>query len=131
MVGAGDAAIENAVALARQNKVTIINRRDEFARAKDGNLSLITITEHQVDYVISMLDKMKADGLAAIAARQSAFDDYNSAMGEAIKDTTWYTGGCDSWYIDRSGVPNLYPWSPARYLREMHSPDFSEYHLIG
>ncbi len=42
VVGAGDAAIENAVALARQNSVIIINRRDEFARAKEGNLSLIT-----------------------------------------------------------------------------------------
>ena len=42
VVGAGDAAIENAVALARNNTVIIINRRDEFARAKDGNLNLIT-----------------------------------------------------------------------------------------
>ncbi|MDX1498605.1 MAG: NAD(P)/FAD-dependent oxidoreductase, partial [Woeseiaceae bacterium] len=42
VVGAGDAAIENAVALARSNNVVIINRRDEFARAKEGNLALIT-----------------------------------------------------------------------------------------
>ena len=42
VVGAGDAAIENAIALARSNSVIIVNRRDEFARAKDGNLNLIT-----------------------------------------------------------------------------------------
>lgn len=42
VVGAGDAAIENAVALARKNKVIIVNRRDEFARAKEGNLTLIS-----------------------------------------------------------------------------------------
>jgi CRP-like cAMP-binding protein/thioredoxin reductase/Fe-S-cluster-containing hydrogenase component 2 len=42
VVGAGDAAIENAVALARNNTVIIVNRRDEFARVKDGNLALIT-----------------------------------------------------------------------------------------
>lgn len=42
VVGAGDAAIENAIALAKNNKVYIINRRDEFARAKEGNLNLIT-----------------------------------------------------------------------------------------
>ena len=42
VVGAGDAAIENAVALARNNSVIIVNRRDEFARAKEGNLSLIS-----------------------------------------------------------------------------------------
>lgn len=42
VVGAGDAAIENAIALAKNNKVFIVNRRDEFARAKEGNLNLIT-----------------------------------------------------------------------------------------
>jgi CRP-like cAMP-binding protein/Fe-S-cluster-containing hydrogenase component 2 len=42
IVGAGDAAIENAIALARCNKVIIINRRDEFARAKEGNLAQIS-----------------------------------------------------------------------------------------
>jgi CRP-like cAMP-binding protein/Fe-S-cluster-containing hydrogenase component 2/thioredoxin reductase len=42
VVGAGDAAIENAVALAKNNTVVIVNRRDEFARVKDGNLALIT-----------------------------------------------------------------------------------------
>ncbi|MCZ6560245.1 MAG: NAD(P)-binding domain-containing protein, partial [Gammaproteobacteria bacterium] len=32
IVGAGDAAIENALALAKNNNVVIVNRRDEFAR---------------------------------------------------------------------------------------------------
>jgi cation diffusion facilitator CzcD-associated flavoprotein CzcO len=95
-----------------------------------GNLSLIAITEHQVDYIISMLDRMKKDGLAAIAPKQSAFEDYNAAMGEAIRTTTWATGGCKSWYFDKSGVPNLYPWFPTRYLKEMHHPVYSEYRLI-
>ena len=42
VVGAGDAAIENAVALAKQNNVIIVNRKGEFARAKAGNLSAIS-----------------------------------------------------------------------------------------
>ena len=41
VVGAGDAAIENALALSKNNKVIILNRRDEFARAKEGNLNAI------------------------------------------------------------------------------------------
>lgn len=41
VIGAGDAAIENAVALARQNTVHIVNRKGEFSRAKEGNNSLI------------------------------------------------------------------------------------------
>ncbi len=41
VVGAGDAAIENALALAKQNRVIMINRNDEFTRCKDGNLSAV------------------------------------------------------------------------------------------
>jgi Fe-S-cluster-containing hydrogenase component 2/thioredoxin reductase/CRP-like cAMP-binding protein len=39
VVGAGDAAIENALALCEQNDVWILNRGKEFSRAKDANLS--------------------------------------------------------------------------------------------
>ncbi len=41
VVGAGDAAIENAVALAEQNTVIVVNRTDEFNRAKEGNMNAI------------------------------------------------------------------------------------------
>lgn len=42
VVGAGDAAIENALALCERNSVWIVNRGGEFARAKDANVRLIT-----------------------------------------------------------------------------------------
>jgi Fe-S-cluster-containing hydrogenase component 2/thioredoxin reductase len=41
VVGAGDSAIENALALAEQNDVWIINRGKEFSRAKDANLNAV------------------------------------------------------------------------------------------
>ncbi len=41
VVGAGDAAIENAIALAEQNRVILVNRNEEFTRCKEGNLTLI------------------------------------------------------------------------------------------
>jgi Fe-S-cluster-containing dehydrogenase component/thioredoxin reductase/CRP-like cAMP-binding protein len=37
IVGAGDSAIENALALARANRVIIVNRGDDFPRAKQAN----------------------------------------------------------------------------------------------
>lgn len=42
VIGAGDAAIENALALAAHNRVVLVNRRGEFARAKTGNLNAVT-----------------------------------------------------------------------------------------
>jgi len=41
VVGAGDSAIENALGLAEQNRVYIVNRREEFSRAKEGNLNAV------------------------------------------------------------------------------------------
>ena len=41
VVGAGDAAIENALALSENNTVALINRGGEFARAKEANSKLI------------------------------------------------------------------------------------------
>ena len=40
VVGAGDAAIENALALSVHNTVSLINRGEEFARAKEANAKL-------------------------------------------------------------------------------------------
>jgi Fe-S-cluster-containing hydrogenase component 2/thioredoxin reductase/CRP-like cAMP-binding protein len=41
VIGAGDAAIENALALSEQNDVYIVNRGKEFSRAKDANLTAV------------------------------------------------------------------------------------------
>ncbi|HXN15491.1 MAG TPA: cyclic nucleotide-binding domain-containing protein, partial [Usitatibacter sp.] len=51
VVGAGDAAIENALALAQHNRVILINRNEEFARCKEGNLTLVlgAIKEGRID----------------------------------------------------------------------------------
>jgi cation diffusion facilitator CzcD-associated flavoprotein CzcO len=95
-----------------------------------GNLSLITITEYQVDYLIQCLDEMKRRGLDAMAPTEEAFEAYNAGIRAALPRTIWVTGGCNSWYLDKSGLPNLYPWSPARFRKEMRRPDFSEYRCI-
>jgi thioredoxin reductase/CRP-like cAMP-binding protein/Fe-S-cluster-containing hydrogenase component 2 len=41
VIGAGDAGIENAIALASHNEVSIINRQPDFSRAKPGNVAAI------------------------------------------------------------------------------------------
>ena len=41
IIGAGDSAIENAISLSRNNRVILINRRNDFSRAKQGNMNRI------------------------------------------------------------------------------------------
>ncbi len=96
-----------------------------------GNLSLISITEVQLGYMIQMLDNMKATQSAAVVVKQEAFDDYNLAMSNAIGKTVWASGGCSSWYIDKTGQPNLYPWHPRQFYQEMQQPNFAEYEWIS
>lgn len=95
-----------------------------------GNLSLIMISEHQVDYIISMLDTMRSAKLQALAPKQAAYEDYNAGLAKAAEKTVWVTGGCDSWYIDASGLPNLYSHAPQQYLRDMHALNMEEYDTL-
>ena len=96
-----------------------------------GNLSLISVTEVQLGYLIQCLDKMKRENAAGFAVKQAAFERFNQEISVAVKKTVWATGGCDSWYIDKTGQPNLYPWHPKQFYEEMKKPDFSEYRLIN
>jgi cation diffusion facilitator CzcD-associated flavoprotein CzcO len=95
-----------------------------------GNLSLISVTEVQLGYLIECLNKMKSEQLAAFAVKDEAYAAYNEAISKQAPKTIWATGGCDSWYIDKTGQPNLYPWHPRQFYEEMKQPDFSEYRLI-
>lgn len=95
-----------------------------------GNLSLIMVSEHQVDYIISMLDKMRGANVQALAPKQEAYESYNDGLAKAAEKTVWVTGGCDSWYIDASGLPNLYSHAPQQYLYDMHRLDLDEYDTL-
>jgi CRP-like cAMP-binding protein/thioredoxin reductase/Fe-S-cluster-containing hydrogenase component 2 len=66
VVGAGDAAIENALALCEKNSVSVLNRTNEFARAKDANNALImdAIASGKIRcFYDSELTKVEADSV--------------------------------------------------------------------
>ena len=74
VVGAGDAAIENALALAAQNRVIMINRNDEFTRCKDGNLAavLAAIKDGKIDCRFgTKAERVELTKLAALDASAS------------------------------------------------------------
>lgn len=94
-----------------------------------GNISLILVSEYQIDHLISVLNKMRDEGLTEVVPKETAFAQYNATMAEAAQRTVWFTGGCDSWYLDRDGIPNIYPWRPRQFRAEMHRPRWEEYEL--
>jgi len=52
VIGSGDAGIENALALCKQNTVMLMNRSEEFNSCKDGNRDLILAAEKAGKIVI-------------------------------------------------------------------------------
>jgi CRP-like cAMP-binding protein/thioredoxin reductase/Fe-S-cluster-containing hydrogenase component 2 len=67
VVGAGDSAIENAVALSAHNKVVVVNRRDDFDRAKEGNRNgiLRAIEDGAIDCIYKSAPLRAETGSAA------------------------------------------------------------------
>ncbi len=69
VVGAGDAAIENALALARQNRVVMINRNEEFTRCKEDNLDAVlsAINDGRVECRFgTRVERVEMDELAEV-----------------------------------------------------------------
>ena len=65
VVGAGDSAIENALALSAQNQVYILNRKAEFARAKEGNLNAILAAANNDDVSLGCYYSSSIDNIVA------------------------------------------------------------------
>ena len=75
VVGAGDAAIENALALAKQNRVIMVNRNDEFTRCKEGNLNdvLSAIKNGVLECRFgTRVDRVELDGLTDVTGGMPA-----------------------------------------------------------
>ncbi|MDD5385146.1 MAG: cyclic nucleotide-binding domain-containing protein [Gallionella sp.] len=78
VVGGGDAGVENALALAQQNRVILINREEEFSRCKEGNFILLQAAikagriEPRVNTRIDHIDTETENGfLLRVAAKTS------------------------------------------------------------
>lgn len=86
-----------------------------------GNQSLVIVAEHQADYALWWIDKIREGHLAAAAPTESATREYNELMKAAMPQTIWLTG-CNSWYLGKDGLPELFPWRPVRHRELLRSP---------
>lgn len=91
------------------------------------NFSLIQIAEQQVAYVIQLIDQIDTGSCREICASQTATDAFEIARKEAAKQSIFATG-CQSWYLDKNGVPTTWPWSPDRFYEEMQRPNLQCYY---
>jgi cation diffusion facilitator CzcD-associated flavoprotein CzcO len=91
-----------------------------------GNQSLVIIAEHQANYALWWINKIRDGLVAAAAPTDVATKEYNEAMKAAMPQTVWATG-CNSWYIGKDGLPELFPWEPVRHRELLASPELSDF----
>ncbi len=91
-----------------------------------GNYSLIDIAEHQWGYIAQLMERVR-DSDAALCASRKAMEEFDAERVEAAKQTIWYTGGCQSWYLDAEGVPASWPWNYSRFVEEMKTPKWDHF----
>ncbi|MGH3969705.1 MAG: flavin-containing monooxygenase, partial [Mycobacterium sp.] len=86
-----------------------------------GNHSLIAVAETQTRYVVDWIKRMQRNNIASVAPSQAATDDYNADRNAALPGTVWVTG-CQSWYLDADGNPEVWPWTPRRHREMLAEP---------
>jgi hypothetical protein len=69
-----------------------------------GHNSVIVMFEGQIQYAMGALRAMRDQGATTIEVRPEAQEGYNRAIQQKLGKTVWNTGGCSSWYLDRTGL---------------------------
>lgn len=95
-----------------------------------GNFSLIDIAERQWGYVDQLIDILRSGEAVAVAPTAAAHAGYEERRIAAAKKTI-FGSGCQSWYLDATGVPASWPWSYDAFVEAMARPDFTDYALTA
>ena len=91
-----------------------------------GNYSVAATAEAQTGFAMSWIERWRAGEFANIAPTRAATDAFNADLREAMPGTVWATG-CNSWYLDKNGLPELWPWNPDHHRKRLRQPRESDF----
>jgi hypothetical protein len=61
-----------------------------------------------------VIEEWRRGEIDAVSPTPAATADFMAEARAALPNTVWATG-CESWYIGKDGLPNLWPWMPERH----------------
>ena len=91
-----------------------------------GNFSLIDIAERQWGFIEQVIARLVSGEARTIAIRADAFARQEAARVAAHRNTIW-SSGCTSYYLDKTGVPIVWPWTYDRFREQTRTPDFAAF----
>ncbi|WP_167858539.1 flavin-containing monooxygenase [Methylobacterium nonmethylotrophicum] len=78
-----------------------------------ATVSAVKVAEWQASFILRCLEVARRER-AALSPTWSALRREMARIDAALAGTVW-ASGCDSWYLDASGRPGLYPLPPVQY----------------
>jgi cation diffusion facilitator CzcD-associated flavoprotein CzcO len=91
-----------------------------------GNLALTTVAESQANHIMRWIERWRRNEFDTIEPSSSATDAYNARVRAAMPKTVWTTG-CNSWYLNKAGVPEVWPFTPGEHREMLANPDLGHY----
>jgi cation diffusion facilitator CzcD-associated flavoprotein CzcO len=93
-----------------------------------GNHSLTAVAESQADHILRWIQRWRRGEFDTVEPTRSATDSYNAKLLAAMPDTVWTTG-CQSWYLNKDGVPEVWPFTPGKHRAMLAKTDPGQYDL--
>ncbi|WP_353181427.1 NAD(P)/FAD-dependent oxidoreductase [Bosea sp. (in: a-proteobacteria)] len=94
-----------------------------------GNFSFLMTAETQLDYIRGLIGLIRDGACRTLAPKPKVTAAWQAEIDAAMDRTVWVTGGCHSWYVDRSGKVASWPWTYERFRQELGTPRLDEFDL--
>jgi cation diffusion facilitator CzcD-associated flavoprotein CzcO len=94
-----------------------------------GHTSMVYMLETQVEHALRLMRYAERSG-PTIEPRAEAQQQYVEWVDQQMKGTVWTAGGCDSWYLDRTGRNSaLWPSYTFTFRSRLSHIRFEDYEL--
>jgi cation diffusion facilitator CzcD-associated flavoprotein CzcO len=85
-----------------------------------GHSSVVYMLEAQIEHVLSAVRYMQRHNIVTMEARPEAQAAYVAKVDKNMRGTVWTSGGCLSWYLDKTGRNStLWPIDSWRFRRRL------------
>jgi hypothetical protein len=91
-----------------------------------GSASVVGIVETQVDYLLKLINRIVTKDVL-ITPREEVARSWLETVREAARNSLWGTGGCQSWYLDKTGTPTLNPTTLSELQITLAEPIYADY----
>ncbi|OUS07915.1 hypothetical protein A9Q81_00775 [Gammaproteobacteria bacterium 42_54_T18] len=92
------------------------------------NFSVIEVAEWQIGYFLQLAELVLNGSAQTVMPDPKSTQEFDETLSEATPNTIW-ASGCNSYYLDQNGMPNVWPGTVVSYRESMQTPNVNEYIL--